>query len=239
MVPAAEPPAGWEIEHVGRTGGLAVSILGRFPEGEEGTVGIRWSFQIDESPAREQLASLRFLAAVHQRGELIVWDRSEAKQLMREANEPLPVDEDLPRLISLFSDIVVIEDWVGFDLSVPREISAEELERVAFTADAIRSRRTPFRAKHFDLVGDAAAIPHLMTGANMAIGEAWFVEILGQELELGRRTVHFRPKVVHHEGEVEPGRHAVQIEPDDKADPDGLFWEIEAPRELGQAEEAA
>ncbi len=93
-----------------------------------------------------------------------------------------------------------IDYWIGADLQVLAEISAEEIQ-------------TPFSGS-FELVGDVAVLPQLESGQEMEIGEDWIVEILGEEVRLGRRNIHFRPRAVHRGELVEPGRQVVEIEPE-------------------------
>lgn len=238
MDPVDEPQAGWDIAFEGHLGGLCISLLARLGEGQE-WIAINWTHRLDGSPAREQLRALRLIAAVHEEGDLIVRECEQGIQLMRARNERLAINERLPRLISLLSDLVEIEDWIGSDIAVASEITGQEIETISAVAEAIRTGRSPFRGEGFELVGDAAAAPELLAariGAKVEIGETWVVEIFGQGRCLGRRTVCFPLAGVSDQGEVEPGRHAFDIELDPSED---LYWELEPPDRSHLAEAAA
>jgi hypothetical protein len=144
----------WDRAYEGRFGGLTISLLTRFGEGRE-AVGVTWTHRSDGSPAREQLTALRFLAAMHEEGEFVMHECEEGQRLLNRPNDSVAIDARLPALLSLFADIVSIEDWIGADLRVPAEISAEEIQMIAQIAHAVRSGKAPFFGS-FELVGDVA-----------------------------------------------------------------------------------
>jgi hypothetical protein len=138
-------------------------------------------------------------------------------------NDPADAGPRLSALLSLFADVVSIEDWIGTDLRVPAEISAEDMRSIAQVAHAVRAGKTRFTGT-FQLVGDVEVLPDLESGQDMDIGEDWVVEIFNEEVMLGRRTVHFRPVTVHRGELVEPGRQAVEIEPGPFVEDGDLWW---------------
>jgi hypothetical protein len=220
----------WDRSYEGRFGGLKISLLTRFEEGRE-AVSVTWTHSSDASPARHQLAALRFLALMHEEGEFVMCECEEGQRLLTGPNRSADIDPRLPALISLLTDVVAIEDWIGADLRVAAEISAEEIEMIARVAQAVRAGKTPFLGKSFELVGDVEALPLIEGGKDMEIGEEWVVEIFGQEVVLGRRSVHFRPLEVRRGELVEPGRQEVEIDPGPRDDDDDLWWIVKRPGE--------
>lgn len=220
----------WDRAYEGRFGGLKISLLTRLEEGRE-AVSVTWTHSSDASPARDQLAALRFLELMHEEGEFVMCECEEGQRLLTGPNRSADIDSRLPALISLFTDVVAIEDWIGADLRVAAEISAEEIEMIARVAQAVRAGKAPFLGKSFELVGDVEALPLIEGGKDMEIGEEWVVEIFGQEVVLGRRSVHFRPLGVRRGELVEPGRQAVEIDPGPRADDDELWWIVKRPGE--------
>jgi hypothetical protein len=230
MEPAHAPPD-WDRACEGRFGGLTISLLARLTEGRE-RVGVRWKHRSDGSPAREQLKALRFLATMHDDGEFVMCECEGGRRLLGGPNKDTAVDVRVPALITLLTDVVTIEDWIGADLCVPAEISAEEIETIAWAAEAIRAGRSRFTGT-FELVGDVEVLPQIENGKDMEIGEDWVVEIFGEKLGLGRRTVHFRPLVVHRGALVEPGRQVVEIEPGSFVGDEPLWWQLTRPEPPG------
>jgi hypothetical protein len=228
MEPLAEPPAGWDIGYEGRFGGICASVLLNAGAGEE-AMFVKWTHTVDGSPARDQLTALRFMAALQGEGTFTLRDCESRVRLIHESTRPEAVEERLTRLLKLLADVVTIEDWVGVELPVPSEISGAEIEAIAVAANQIREREVPFSAQKISLVGPASAIPQLADGENIAISETMVVELFGESVALARRTVRFPGVEVIDCGEVEPGRHAIELLPASGLSPELLCWELEPP----------
>lgn len=228
MEPLAEPPPDWDVVYEGHFGGICTSVSLRVRD-EGAAMLVNWSHRLDGSPARDQLRGLRFLAALQGKGTFTLRDRGTRTRLIHEPTRPEAVDERLPRLIELLSDVVTIEDWTGEELEVPSEVSGEEIEAITDAATQIRDREAPFRAKKLSIVGPATAIPELIAGENIAITETMVAELFGEWVELARRTVTLPGVEVVDRGEVEPGRHAIDLLPAPGVPAELLRWELEPP----------
>jgi hypothetical protein len=224
---SAHAPPEWDRAYEGHVGGLAISLLARLEDRQ--AVSLKWTHRSDGSPAREQMKALRFLAAMHEGGEFVMCECEEGRRLLSGPNDATAMDVRLPRLLSLMTDVVSIEDWIGADLKVPAEISGIDLETAAAAARAIRDGREPFAGEHFRLVGDPRALPKFEGADDMDIGEDWIVEMFGEEVMLGRRTLHFRPSAVHLREVVEPGRQVIEIEPSPLSEDEELWWIMARP----------
>lgn len=229
MEPAGAP-SGWDRRYEGRYGGLTVSLLARLGEGEE-RVGAKWSYRSDGSPAREQLAALRFLEAMHEEGEFVMCECEDGRRLLAGPNQPAAIPAEFAAWLSLLTDVISIENWMGADLRVPTEIPAEQMETIARVAHEVRAGQAEFTDRTFELVGDTEAVPKVVRGSDMKIDERWVVEIFGEEMVLGRRSLHFQPHAVRAGELVEPGRQVVEIEPGpfDDAQEDQLWWTLTRP----------
>jgi hypothetical protein len=227
MDPVVAPPE-WDRVYEGRFGGLTITLSARLRDGDE-AVAVKWTHRSDGSPAREQLVALRFLAAMHEEGEMVMRECEEGRRLLSGPNQTVAAADRLPALTSHIADVVVIEDWVGTDLKVPAEISGQEIAALAEVAEAIRARRAQFTGESFGLVGDAELIPQFEGGPEVEIGEDWVIEIFDETLALGRRSVKFRPLAVRRGELVEPGRQQVEIEPGPLVEGEELWWALVRP----------
>lgn len=66
------------------------------------------------------------------------------RRLLSGPNDPTAADARLLALLSLFTDVVSVEDWIGADLEVPAQISAEDLQTILQVAHAVRAGKAKF-----------------------------------------------------------------------------------------------
>jgi hypothetical protein len=228
MAALEDPPEDWDVVYQGRFGGICATVSLRDRE-DGAALALNWCHTLPGSPARDQLQALRFLAALVGEGTFTLIDRNSRTRLIHEPTKPEAIDERLPRLIEVMGDLVEIEDWTGVELGVPTEISAAELEAIFDVAAQIRARQVPFRARKLSLVGPGDVIPQLVAGENIEITDTWVAEILGEELALAQRTVTFPGVEVVDHGEVEPGRHSIDLHPAPGVPAELLRWELAPP----------
>lgn len=228
MAALEDPPEDWDVVYEGRFGGIHATVSLR--EREDGAaLAVKWSHSLDGSPARDQLQAVRLLMALVGEGIFTLRDRRSRARLIHEPTQPEAPDERLPQLIKVLGDLVEIEEWTGVELEVPNEISAREIDAISDAAAQIRARQAPFNSRKLSLVGPEEAIPQLVAGKNIKITDTLVAEILGEELELAQRTVTFPGVEVIDNGEVEPGRHAIDLLPAPGVPIELLRWELAPP----------
>lgn len=227
LVASDEPPEEWDIAFEGSFGGLVVQVMLAW-RGDHGEMQVNWRHALDSSPARDQVKALRFLVALLGKGELSFRSGEDGRRIFRHPTEPDEIDERTKALLALLEDVVSIEDWAGVEISVPKEITEAEVRVISLTAACIRDRRMPVKWEKASMVGSAEALPRLMPGKGIAIEQMLGVEIFGQEIDLAKGKLHLPDAEVRDLGEVEPGRHAVELLPAD-GKPASLAWELQPP----------
>jgi len=78
------------------------------------------------------------------------------------------------------------------------------------------------------MIGSAEVLPQIMPGKDIAIGQVMLVEILGREFDFAKAKLHLPDTDVRDLGEVEPGRHQLELLPVG-GEPVSLAWELEPP----------
>lgn len=139
---SAEPPNGWDVCLRGERGGLTMSVLFRWSEQQaKGQITLRWSYTMTADPAREQLAALRLLDAIHGQGTIEIEDRSGDRPALTHLLAAAALDDHLAALRALFDDIVVIEEWTGEAIDVSSDgLTGDQVHGLAQVAQTIRDR---------------------------------------------------------------------------------------------------
>lgn len=181
-------PAGWDGGFDGRTGGMTVQILFRWL-GDHGETTINWRHALDDSPAREQVAALRFIDAMHGAGELTIRDEAGGRPELKRPIEPREIEENFIALLALLENIVVIEDWTAETIPLPDTITPDDASTIALTAAVIRRRELPVHWENAEAEMASEAIEQISSGKQVTIEQELGVRILGHEVALGHGTL--------------------------------------------------
>jgi len=227
LVASDDPPDEWDIAFEGGFGGLVVQVRLAW-RGDHGEMQVNWSHVLDGSPARDQVKALRFLVALLGEGELTFRSRKGGQRIFRHPTEPGEIDERTHALLALLERVVSIEDWSAVELKIPNEISEGDARVVYLAATCIKDRRMPVKWEKASMIGSAEVLPQLMPGKGIAIEQTLSVEIFDQEIDLARAKLQLPDAEVRDLGEVEPGRHKIELLPLD-GKPASLAWELEPP----------
>jgi len=181
----ASPPASRELAWRGEVPGLALTLtLRHHREGGGETLVDATSRLSETAPIRGQLRALRFMRALHAKGELLIVDRSQPQHRLAIPLSDRGPDEQLDGLIALLDALVLIENWSGERLTLPAEIAPEEAKGILGLAAGLRVGGWPIE------VGDIYLPAHKAPPEE----SAYFVQqevgyrVFGRELWLGVMT---------------------------------------------------
>jgi hypothetical protein len=231
--PSAEPPEGWDVALQDTRGGLTLTVLFRWDhETNKGEMRVNWSYTMDLSPARDQLAAVRLLNALHGRGTFRLNDRSETRPTVDITMEGKRPDELLKALQAVFADITTIEEWTGAELPIPAEgISRQEVVDLARVAQTIRDRGHSVNFEAFTANVLPSALPEIEEGREIMIGHTLDAEVLGQVVHLGQTKMKLpRTKIasIHALADDAKSRCKIRVVPAD-AESASVWVALEGP----------
>jgi hypothetical protein len=180
-----DPPDDWDIGLEGFFGGLTMRVL-LAKRGEGGEMAINWNYRFDSLPARDQLAALSFVVALHGEGILDIRDRQGGRPPLRHATTVQEVDDQTLGLLGLLEDIVAIEDWSGVQLEIPDEIDARSSQKIATTATCVRQQEIPIKWNNARARVDRGSVVPSKRQANVVIEHMIDARLLGQDIPLGK-----------------------------------------------------
>ena len=151
MYPAT-PEDGYQARFVGRHVGLTAAINVRAGGPTEGAFNFNWHHSVTDAPARSHLTTLRFLESLHGDGQLVLTHKP--------SNKPVDIrlhatDFPLGPVLALMEIVVQIEDWIGQDIVLPREVPTDDDLQLLAQASQMITTRTVY----FDWEEPAALAP--------------------------------------------------------------------------------
>jgi hypothetical protein len=207
------PPKGWDVGFAGHFAGMTLTILLAW-RGAHGEVSFNWRHEIVDAPARDQLRALRFLAAMHGPGELVMRDLVGGRQELRQDLAESDLDETTLLLIDLMENIVTIEDWTGETIDIPEQFTGQDANEIAFAAAKIRKRELPvtFTDAKLDVLPEA--IDKLREGGEIVIEEDMGLRVFGREIRFARTRFVMPEYEVEDLGPIgNDGAHKVVLRP--------------------------
>ena len=192
LEPLEPAPARWDAGLSGTFGGLVLTLLLRATE-RGGELNLTWRYTMDNSPARNQRNALRFLKALQGDGQLLVEDRQEIRSPLS-----IPLDrqfrhgaEEVEGFLRFLEDLVTLEERTGVTLTIPDQVTAEEIRALAHAAYWIREGEIPITWDNFTMTIPPESLPLLASGSEVQIEEKAFLTLFGRELFLGTRELTF------------------------------------------------
>lgn len=214
-------PEGWDDMLVGEYGGLTLTVIMRWREGKGGE--IRWNFRYtrNDTPVREQLDSLRLLAALGGTGEVIVTDNGPAKR--PEARTPTPgggVADATRALLAFLEDVRAIEEWSGVEYQLPDDLPAQEARSVAIVADIVRNQGRSITWHDMRMTVRESGLPMLRQGRVIRVEHTAGANVLGRLVDLGHTQLEVAGYKIESETPAagQPGFVNVCVKP---RDPEG------------------
>lgn len=184
-----EVPEGWDDAMDGQHGGLTATALFR---NRDGRGGLNWNFrhQRDDSPAREQLASLRFLDALSGNGTLTITDRKPSgRPPLTVPTKSQPVEPRNQWLHQLLADVVAVEEWSGTGLPLPKQLTQADLYAITAGARMVRAGEWAIGWQHLALSAPAASEAALRSGRTLRYEQLLGIQVFGRRVDLGYAQV--------------------------------------------------
>jgi hypothetical protein len=181
-----EAPDGWDDLLVGEHGGLTVTVVMRWREGQGGE--IRWNFRYarNSAPVGEQLDALRLLSALAGTGEVVVIDEGPAKR--DEVRMPTPasgVPDESRALLAFLEDVRTIEEWANVEYQLPDDVPAQEARNVAMVAEIVRHEGRSITWHDVRMTVPESSLQMLRQGRVIRIEHTAAANVLGRVVELG------------------------------------------------------
>jgi hypothetical protein len=213
-----EPTPGWDAELAGSFGGLTLATRFRWRHHESrGESNLHWSHRLDLSPAREQLAALRLLDALHGEGTLLLQDRDGGDRALEEPLDAQETPEEMLALLSFLGDLVTIEEHTGATLPIPPQgITSADIFDVARIATTIREGGHSARFTSVRGVFESGnEILRRKTLTGVEIRHKLDARVLGQIVELGSTLTKLPPlRVAEQHDDPQSGQLEATLVPD-------------------------
>jgi hypothetical protein len=211
---AEDVPDGWDDALVGHSGGMTVTMLTRRIDGGG---EIRWNFQHrrNASPARSQLAALRFLRVLSGGGHFVFARSDVGGEGLRTETTAVPLDQQAGALIAFLEKIRTIEEWAGVEYELPEVLDEKVVQSVTRVALIIAAGGQPVTWHEFEFIVDDAQLPPLQEGRGLRIERAAQAAIFGRTIPLGYLRLDLTSYVLASVATVaeQPGKSVVRIEP--------------------------
>jgi hypothetical protein len=223
------PPEGWDGCLEGSYGGLTTRFLFRH-QGDSGQLGVRYQYQLNTDPARNQLRALEFLNVVAADGGTVkvVDKRDRERELTLDTGAP--DDTGTPdALVAFLESIVEIEKWANIRFSIdPDSFTDANFRQVATIAATIRRGGFNGRFENAELSVPPNKMKALESGKELVIEQSFAGEVLGQEVDLGRARAVIDNYQVEYRGTESDGSQIVRLVPGTDADAK-VFQQITRP----------
>ena len=225
---AEEIPDDWDIRMSAFFGGLSLSVLMRWRE--HGEINITYRYSFDESPARDQARTLRFVLALLGKGEMVITDVDGDRPELRQETEEQDPDENLLGLLEFLENMVVIEDWIGQRIDLPDHIDSEDAQRAALFAAVIKERSMPVKWENARAQMPPESVAELKSGKEIKIVQDIGGNLLGEEIPLAVGSLVLPEVEVRDLGPLPDDQelHQVEMVPPD-GEPTQLAWSLEPP----------
>jgi len=223
-----EIPDDWDTRLSASFGGLELSVLMRWRE--HGQININYRYSFDNSPARDQVRTLKFVLTLLGGGEMVITDIDGRRPDLRQPTEEQEPDDSLLGLLEFLENVVVIEDWIGERFDLPNHIDPEDAERAALFAAVIKERSMPVRWENARAEVPPESLAELQSGKEIKIVQDIGGNFLGREIPLAVGTMVLPEVEVRDLGPVPDNQelHRVEMVPPD-GEPAQLAWSLEPP----------
>lgn len=214
-----EMPDGWDDMLVGEHGGLTVTVVMRWREGEGGEIRWNFGYSRNTSPVREQLDAVRLLRALSGTGEVVITDKGPAKRPeIRTATPGGGIPDEVRALVAFFEDARAIEDWADVEYALLDEIRGEEARNVATVADIVRQEGRFITWHDMALTVPQSTLAVLHAGRPVRVEHTAAANVLGRLVELGHTQLEVTGYKVASAKPApgKPGYANVRIEPQDE-----------------------
>jgi hypothetical protein len=216
LEPTETAPDGWDGALQGHRAALTVTALFR-KEDSGGRIRWNYSYARDDTPVREQLATLNFLRALSGTGELTITDRgTSGRPEQRMAIVGKPLSGQMHALITLFEYLRTVEKWTDVEFTLPETISGQEAIDIATVAAIVRNGGRSMTWHDLEATLPESGIDVLRRGQLIRIEQTVAARLLGSEISLGHTRVDIADyKLVSATPASEVGQVAIRIEPQD------------------------
>ncbi len=177
------------VELHGHNGGLAITLDIAAP-GSDRTPSLTWHHRLDSSPARDQLAALRFLQAIEHGARFELLTEQDRRVII--VGTATSADDDggaVDALTAVMRAIVTLEEISGETIEVPAEIEGGAASNIIEVAAMFEAGGLRATWNNLMLVARPEILPQLSLGQNLRIVEQVYTDVLGRELHLGEREI--------------------------------------------------
>jgi hypothetical protein len=181
-------PSPDEIELHGHHGGLTMTLTITSPESHRES-RLHWRHRLDDSPADDQLATLRFLQAATHGAQFELLTSEDRRVVFAGTAAADEVADWLDRLTALVGAIVTLEQISGETIAIPTEITGAEANSIIEVAAVFNARGVAATWDDFKLVARPEVLPQISVGRNLRVVEQVYARVLGRELHLGEREI--------------------------------------------------
>lgn len=209
------PPEGWDVALRGHFHNVSFTYaLTRPKPGKPQERELSWALHPTDASVRDRLAGLDFLYAMSGAGALRI--ESGLDELpsadIELANSPLDRETMFER--AFFTDLVTLEDWTGRRFELPETASADQVQRIATVAAAIRTGRWQSAWERLTFSAPGEPPPTLIDWKATDFPLPLDADIFGEPVRFGfgRATIHFDIEAVE-PSPADPGQHLLTIVP--------------------------
>jgi hypothetical protein len=146
----ARPPKGWEAYMSAAPPGAELEIMLRRKKSGGGQARFNWKL-VAEASNRDRLGALDVTVAIAQPGTLVIERRADGVELFRQSLRKRRLPAWVTSLQTVLAAVVEIEEWSGNAVTLPEELTREDLQDLAEVAYIIRSRGSKMRFGSVDL----------------------------------------------------------------------------------------
>lgn len=141
-----------------------------------------WSLAPQGGDATARAEVLDFLKALHETGELGVFNTDASERVAALEGEGATFDPDLALDWAFVRDIATLEEWADMVLPLPNVVEAEEVARIQEAASFVRARHVPTR-----LSGDIQAVvtAEVKDAEELVLEQDFGVRAFGYDVPLG------------------------------------------------------
>jgi hypothetical protein len=144
------PREGWEACMVASLRGAELEIALRRKKSGGGQVRFDWKL-VPEASNKARLDALDATIAIAQLGTLVIEGRGDGVELFRQGLKKRRLPAWVTSLQTVLAAVVDIEEWSGNAVTVPEELTREDLQDLAEVAYIVRSRGSKMRFASVDL----------------------------------------------------------------------------------------
>jgi hypothetical protein len=178
------PPKGWEACMSASLPGAELEITLRRKKGGGGQARFNWKL-VPEASNRNRLGALEVTVAIAQPGALVIERRADGVQLFRQNLRKRRLPAWVMSLQTVLAAVVDIEEWSGHSVTLPEDLTREDLQDLAEIAYVVRSRGSKMGFKSVDLSIPPEKFAWDQERYRLRIERPAVFELFGQVIDLG------------------------------------------------------